>query len=58
MRNLCPKTRREDRLGDLDVDGRTLLKLILNKNEDADWIHVAQGGNQWRALFSAINLLP
>jgi hypothetical protein len=40
-----------DNLGDMGVDGKIILKCILNKlGEDVDWIHLIQNRVQWRAL--------
>jgi len=42
-------------LGDLGVDGRIVLKLILEiRCEGVDWIHLAQDRDQWRALVNTV----
>jgi hypothetical protein len=42
-------------LEDLGVDGRIILKLILQKhNARVDWIDLAQDRKEWRALVKAV----
>jgi len=49
LRNLNGK----DHLGDLDVDRRVILKLML-KNSGVDWIYVAQDGVLLQAVVSTV----
>jgi hypothetical protein len=37
-------------LGNLDVDGRIILKWILGKSGCVDWINVVEDGDRWRPL--------
>jgi hypothetical protein len=47
--------REGDHLGDLDVDGRIILKRIFKKwNGGMDWIELAQDRDMWRALVNAV----
>jgi hypothetical protein len=49
------KLKERDHIGDLVVDGRTLLKWILEKKfENVDWINLAHDSDQMRALVYAI----
>jgi hypothetical protein len=43
-----------DHLEDLDVNGRIILKWILEKEGGKLWIHLAQNRDQWRALVNTI----
>jgi hypothetical protein len=43
-----------DRLGNLGVDGRIILKWILKEYESVHWIHLAQDRNQWRAPVNTV----
>jgi hypothetical protein len=40
--------------GDLDIDGRIILKHIFTK-EGVDWINLAQDGGKWQAV---VNMVP
>jgi hypothetical protein len=44
-----------DHLEHLDVNGRTILKRILQK---MGWIHLAQGRNTWSVLVKYVMNLP
>jgi hypothetical protein len=54
--------REGDHLGDPDVDGRIILKLIFKKWDGSmdwielaqDWIELAQDRDRWRALVNAV----
>jgi hypothetical protein len=47
--------RERDRLEDLGIDGRILLKLILKIVwEGVDWIHMAQDRVKWQAVLKAV----
>jgi hypothetical protein len=41
-------------LENVSLDGRIILKLILNKQESLDWINLALGGKKWRAVVNMI----
>jgi hypothetical protein len=43
-----------DHWEDQDVGGRTILKCILEKSDGMDWIDLAQGMDQWRALVNTV----
>jgi hypothetical protein len=43
-----------DHWEDRNVDGRTILGLILERTDGMDWIDVAQNRNQWRALVNTV----
>jgi hypothetical protein len=47
---------RKDCLGYLGIglDGKVILKLLLNKYENVDWIYVAQNRDQWWELVSMV----
>jgi hypothetical protein len=50
------KLKGRDHLGDQDIDGRIILKLILD-NWIVDWILLAQESDQWQAVVNtAMNL--
>jgi len=43
--------RKRSHLGDLDVDGRIILKCIFKKwDRGTNWIDLAQYGNRWRIV--------
>jgi hypothetical protein len=47
--------REGDHLGDLDIDGRVILKLIFKQwDEGVDWTELAQVRDRWRALVNAV----
>jgi hypothetical protein len=47
--------REKDRLEDLGVDGRIILKWILKTCEGVmDWIDLADGRHRWLALVNAV----
>jgi hypothetical protein len=52
MRWECQKKR--DHWEDQDVDGWTILKLILKRWDGMDWIDLAENRDQWRALVNAV----
>jgi len=41
-------------LGELGIDGRKILKFILNIVENVDWIHLLQSKVQWRAFVNMV----
>jgi hypothetical protein len=43
-----------DHWEDEDVDGRTILKWILEREDGMDWIDLAQDRDQWRALVNTV----
>jgi hypothetical protein len=46
-----------DHWEDRDVDGWTILKRILERQDGMDWIYMAQDREQWRALvYTVLNL--
>jgi hypothetical protein len=56
-RVLVGKQKERDYWGDLDVGGR-LIKMDLRERErgwgDMDWINLAEGRDQWRALVNTV----
>jgi hypothetical protein len=50
--------RERDRWGDLDVDGRIILRWMFRKLEGGgDWMELAQDMDMWRALVSTVKNL-
>jgi len=55
-RVLVRNLRERDHLGDLDVDGRIILRWIFRQWEvrGMDWIKLAQDRDKWRALVNTV----
>jgi len=54
-RVLVGRPERRDQLDDRDVDGRVILKWILNTwVGNMDWIELAQDRERWSALFKTV----
>jgi hypothetical protein len=52
---LMGKPEGRNHLRDLGVDGRIILKWVLQKwDEDMDYIHLAEDRYRWRALVNAV----
>jgi hypothetical protein len=43
-----------DHWEDPDVDGCTILKLILERQDGVDWIDLAQDRDKWRTLVKTV----
>ena len=48
-------TEREEKVEDLTIDGRMVLKWIFkNWDESTDWIYLVHDTDRWRALVNAV----
>lgn len=44
-------------MGDVDVNGRILLKLILKKHDGMDWIHLIKIRDHWQRVVIMVIIL-
>ena len=51
------REREEKRIEDLGIDGRIILKFILNITLDVNWIRLVHNADQWRAVVKTVTNL-